>query len=474
MPVLAVRGFARSPRAAARAIVAALLVAGLTGCALFRRYDMAQIHEASSASPERHPLIVIHGFVGSKLRNPATDESVWGSFANAITRSKTDDLSLPIDRPTLAEDRDALEPYALYETVAGVKFYGALMDSLRSVGGYQVGDLGDPRPGDNCFVFVYDWRRDNVESARSLARAMRAYKTRVHDDRLTFDIVAHSMGGLVALYELMYGDRDLPADGGLGPVPWAGTEDVHRLILLGTPLRGTMAAFRLLQNGMSRSMSPDVVFTMPSVYELLPQDGQRHFVDPAGRPVGLDLRDARVWRERGWSVFASRGRAAAVDSRDAPPDPLEEARMRFLQMALDRARLFRAALDAPGRDTPPIPVSVFGSDCVPTLDRALLRETSAGTQTLFDDEATPDRNARQMDRLLLAPGDGTVTARSLLGADEDAAEVEGGARFGSTFFVCETHGLLPANPAFQDNLFYVLLQGPPRAAAGARTLGSGR
>jgi hypothetical protein len=135
-------------------------------------------------------------------------------------------------------------------------------------------------------------------------------------------------------------------------------------------------------------------------------------------------------------------------------------------MALDRSRGFRRALDGRSALESPVPVHQFGSDCVPTLDRVILKPTAEGVVTLFDDESAPDRTARLLERVLMAPGDGTVTATSLLGGGSLSAP--GGddpARFASTFFVCESHGLLPANPAFQDNLFYVLFHGPTRAGA---------
>src|SRR5262245_4688760 len=127
----------RAVRFRARILLAAIAPAVLGGCAMFKKYDMAQIHQESAARPERNPVIFIHGFVGSKLKNSQTHESVWGHFLNAVKRSKTDDLSLPIDSVVLSENRDGLVPYAIYESVAGVKFYGALLEALEQVGGYH-------------------------------------------------------------------------------------------------------------------------------------------------------------------------------------------------------------------------------------------------------------------------------------------------------------------------------------------------
>jgi pimeloyl-ACP methyl ester carboxylesterase len=414
-----------------------------SGCALTQRYDMTRIHAVDAARPDRNPVIFLHGFIGSKLRNDHTDESVWGRFANAITRSHTDDLSLPIDAPNLRDNRDHLVPYALYDKVAGVKFYGAVVDALVDTGGYRLGDIDDPKPGDNAFVYVYDWRRDNVEAAEGLARAIERIRVRRGDPGLRFDLIAHSMGGLVSLYYLMYGGADVLSS---PPprVPWTGAPSVGRLVLLGTPVQGTLAAFRVLNTGFSRSMTPEVMFTMPSVYQLLPSEGEDHLIDPDGHRLPVDLYDAREWVRHGWSVFDGRCRDGGGDAASA----LRAQRVAFLERALDRAKRFHRALERSEGRTPPVPIVAFGSDCVPTLDQAVVKETAAGPVTLFDGEATRDRNARVLEGLMMVPGDGTVSAASLQGF---AA---------STFFVCATHGFLPANREFQDNLFHVLFQEP--------------
>ncbi len=439
----------RCPRFAT-AFLVAVLASPLTDCLVFRRYDMTRIHQDAAARP-RNPVIVLHGFLGSRLKNRHTQESVWGRVMNAIRRGKPDDLALPIDRLPLSEDRDDLVPYAICETVMGVKFYASILDALRDVGGYRLGDISNPHPGDSMFIYNYDWRRDNVESAIGLGRAIRKIKTRLKAPDLRFDIVAHSMGGLLAEYFLKYGTVD--ALDGASEVSYAGAVDIGRIVVIGTPHRGTMSAFRILNNGISRTLSPRDIFTMPSVYQLLPADGRGHFIDMQGQAVDLDLYDARTWVRSRWSIWSPHLEGGV------PPAPQAEV---FLQAALDRARAFHAALDrqAPG-GPPAVPIHLFGSDCVPTLDRVVLDPTANGIQPLFNDGTSPYRNARDLEQLMLAPGDGTVTAESLTGLPTAPPP----SRTTSTFFFCATHGLLPANRGFQDNLFYVLLgNAAPRPA----------
>ena len=96
-----------------------------------------------------------------------------------------------------------------------------------------------------CFQFPYDWRRDNAENARRLhefirekrdyvqAELLRRYGIRRDD--LRFDVIAHSMGGLLLRYYLEYGDQPLPEDGSAPRVTWAGAVNVAHAVLVATP-----------------------------------------------------------------------------------------------------------------------------------------------------------------------------------------------------------------------------------------------
>jgi pimeloyl-ACP methyl ester carboxylesterase len=434
-------------------VLATILATILSGCLAVRRYDMTRIHREAAARP-RNPVIVLHGFLGSRMKNLRTHQSVWGRVLNAVRRGDPDDLALPIDRLPLAENRDDLVPYEICDAILGVKFYGSILDSLVQVGGYRLGDIDDPRPDDTVFVFNYDWRRDNVEAAIALGRAIRKIKARLQAPEMRFDIVAHSMGGLIAEYYLKYGAEDVLDRPGEAAVTWAGAPDIGRIVAIGTPHQGTMSAFRILNNGISRTLSPRELFTMPSVYQLLPTTGAGHFLDMDGREVAIDLYDAQTWIRNRWSIWSP---------REAEIAPVPKNAGRFLQASLDRARAFRAALDREGPGAPPlVPINLFGSDCIPTLDRVLVDPLPGGTRLLFTDGTAPFKNARELERLMLAPGDGTVTADSLTGM----GELSPPSPVASTFFFCATHGLLPANRGFQGNLFYVLLGDTPRPLTG--------
>ncbi|MGB0717444.1 MAG: esterase/lipase family protein, partial [Phycisphaerae bacterium] len=74
-----------------------------------------------------------------------------------------------------------------------------------------------------CFQFDYDWRRNNVENARRLHEFILDKKAYIQDELkkrydienadFKFDLVAHSMGGLIARYYIRYGPAALPVNG---------------------------------------------------------------------------------------------------------------------------------------------------------------------------------------------------------------------------------------------------------------------
>ncbi|HXO15412.1 MAG TPA: hypothetical protein VN835_03660 [Steroidobacteraceae bacterium] len=149
----------------------------------------------------------------------------------------------------------------------------------------------------------YDWRLPVTQLGGALAERVRAAGSRMA-------IVAHSMGGLVARAALAL----------------AGTGNVERLVLLGTPhcgsfaavqaVRGTYAVVRkvarLAGKASAESLAAEVFSTFPSLYDLLPV---------AAGGDATDLFDARAWPATGPQPRAALMQAAlAARPRLAPPD----------------------------------------------------------------------------------------------------------------------------------------------------------
>ena len=136
----------------------------------------------------KDPIIIIPGISGSELINPKTGKKVWFS----VKRDKDDDLRLPMLSPVLASDRDSLRVGDIIREVKlpvlpDVEIYQTLIDALIERG-YTEADWKHPKATDVFYVFAYDWRRDNVESAQLLMQKMIAAKRALRKPGLKFDI----------------------------------------------------------------------------------------------------------------------------------------------------------------------------------------------------------------------------------------------------------------------------------------------
>jgi len=101
--------------------------------------------------------------------------------------------------------------------------YDNLIDTFKANGYTEGLDL---------FTFPYEWRQSNVESAVQLKEKIDEVKAISHSDKV--DLVAHSMGGLVAR---QYIQSDAYA------------HDVNQLIFLGTPHLGAPSAYLTWEAG---------------------------------------------------------------------------------------------------------------------------------------------------------------------------------------------------------------------------------
>jgi pimeloyl-ACP methyl ester carboxylesterase len=445
----------------------------LGACSSPLRPDLARLYRVSDA--DSTPVIIIPGLFGSKLRERASGVEVWpGSFSDVALGTYAR-LALPFDARTLQVLPDDLEAFDIADTVLGQDFYAPIIDTLRRYGGYVPAVPGTPaaKGERRYYILAYDWRQDNVEHARELERLIDLVRRDYGNPALRVDIVAHSMGGLIARYYLRYGPVDV-LDGTPQLVTLYGTTRVRKLILLGTPNMGSVGSLHAFLSGQSiglKRIAPETLATMPSGYELFPHPLVTWLVDNRGKAVDADLFAGETWRRYRWSVFEpeieSRLRAARGDA-------YAEALQRYFDFRLERGRRFMWMMSTPEPATP-IRYVLFGGDCTLTPARLLL-EDSGGQPVarLYPDQVTQRLPQVNYDELMLEPGDGRVTKPSLLARetlDPSAPQNEDSflpvAYF---FFLCERHDQLTNNVNFQDNLLNVLLTPnlPWESAAGPR------
>ncbi|MBV9209200.1 MAG: hypothetical protein JOZ52_01150 [Acidobacteria bacterium] len=461
----------------------------LSGCGAKRTPNLERIFAEARGRTGKRPIIVIPGILGSQLENEETGKVAWPS----AFRISDNDLRLPIS-PNLAANRDDLVARKILDTiklarlVPDVYIYHHLLVALDKYGGYTEGSWSDPGAGgdrDTFYVFPYDWRRDNVENARELIRRIGDLKRKLNRPDLKFNIVAHSMGGLIARYAAMYGDADLPMDESQ-PVPnWAGASDINKIFMLGTPNEGSMDAFSTLLQGYSlteglrrrirllNKLSREDALTAPSIFQLMPHSRMVSFLDGNLEPLKIDLYDPAVWRYYGWAAISDpkfrknfEQEEGAIASAHAKKTNLLDE---YFAAVLKRAKHFHEALDAAVESDTPVPLFAFGGDCEETLQSpVILRdEKSGGWITLTEPRALRLTNGRKVSKqevtlLMYAPGDGRVTRRSLLA--ETLAESRRASPLFNTalpivyaVFACDLHGELQSNKTLQDNALTALV-----------------
>lgn len=210
--------------------------------------------------PIHDPVIIVPGIMGTELiRDYGDKDEIWPSVPKLVLSffdNYLRDLELlsggekNLDYPMKVGD-------IIRDTPTSNIFKG-LISYLTTTGEYI--------EGVDLFVFPYDWRLSNEESAVLLKEKINQVLSYTGKEKV--DIVAHSMGGLVS--------KKYIAD--------EGKEKIDQLIFLGTPHLGSPKAFKALMYGddmgtnvgflslLNPGIVKDISQNMPSIFELLPSN----------------------------------------------------------------------------------------------------------------------------------------------------------------------------------------------------------
>ena len=232
----------------------------------------------------KRPLLLIPGILGSQLCDSAGNV-VWGKAGSLWNFAR---LEITPSGPL-----EPLKPCGPLTTVVSLgpfwqqDIYTPLLNSLHEWGFVD---------GQDLFVFDYDWRQSNRDTADRLVEYVLAHPKLLDGE---FDILAHSMGGIVA--RLFIRNPDHPGH-------------VNRLISMGTPFQGAARALQVLAGGwgtipnkLAGGMDTirRVVLSFPAFYELLPDYRFGRDCCRLGRPgqpgwKAVTIWDAAVWDRYGW------------------------------------------------------------------------------------------------------------------------------------------------------------------------------
>ncbi|MCZ6658207.1 MAG: hypothetical protein O7C67_12990, partial [Gammaproteobacteria bacterium] len=120
---------------------------GLTSCAGQAQLELIYNKSASYHAPDRNPIVVIPGLMGSSLRDRLNGAMVWGAFGGKSVNPANPEgarlLALPLD-----ESQDAVEPTGVLDRIkirlVGIplqlKVYAQLLSTLGAAG-YRDSDL---------------------------------------------------------------------------------------------------------------------------------------------------------------------------------------------------------------------------------------------------------------------------------------------------------------------------------------------
>lgn len=425
----------------------------------------------------RNPVIVIPGIMGSRLMVKSQRRSIWGDFtsdhANPTTAEDAPLIALPMS-PGEPLDRLLGMGYADGSLAdfrckfAGIplrrRVYGNVLAAMGVSGYMEVGDGDEAAAAEGAghaaaFEFDYDWRRSLDESAirfqrfvKQLGRHIRSHRR--HREPLRFDVVAHSMGGLLLRYYLQYGGQLLPYDGSPPRATWEGAANVENAILVGTPSGGSISALERLVAGLGGNpvipnYDPAILGTMPSLYQLLPRARHRPFeVDDGCEPP--DPLDPDAWVRHGWGLVGPTSSAMLAKLLPGIDRPAERQHVALdhLRKCLASARAFQDALDTVPRGQPShLRMHLFAGDTLPT----------PATMRL-------GRNGEAMRVSRYGAGDRIVLRSSAL-LDERAGRawqprVRSPIHWDGVTFVPGTHLGITHHPVTVDNILYLLLERP--------------
>lgn len=437
----------------------------------------------------RNPVILIHGLLGARLVDPATGHEFWGTFSPTLPeRDNLKLLSIPMSwgKPLRGLTNNTRASFLL-DTVSirvmGMQFsmyaYSPLVDTIREAGYVQEGSKEHLEEG-RCptfFVFYYDWRRSIAENAIELGKFIRAKQAQLNEeyrirygaapDTVRFDLMGHSMGGLIGRYYMRYGETPLPddADAPDPAITWAGAKNIGKLIQVGTPNAGYLDTVIELVNGLRLQPGAPlypaaVIGTFPSFYEMMPFPqfaAVRKAIpgkteeESVARGAAVDLYDLNTWIKYKWGLANP---DADADLQWLLPDVKTAAERRYialehLQKCLNSAKRIASMLSMPDPEDSDVFQMVFIGDSVPTSSVALADENGGLRVVCYDS------------------GDGKVSAVSaradLRNPDAPGAwgiRMESPVRWSGVVHVSGAHMGITLAPDFIHNMRFYLVQFP--------------
>lgn len=228
-----------------------------------------------SAEPEPDPVIIVPGIMGSYLYSsidpgvevwPAVGKTVLDPWDLHLNQLIMDEQGKPSANSMIVPPQDIIR------SVLNKDFFAGLIDELKQNGYVE---------NENLFVFPYDWRLDLNWSAAGIPYSGfnslkdKVEKVKQQTGSAKVNIIAHSMGGLVAKnYIKHYGSSSVDKFIDIG-TPHLGAPEALKILMYGDDL-----GFNYLGLGLNSERVKLISQNFPSIYQLLPSQNYFDSVDP--------------------------------------------------------------------------------------------------------------------------------------------------------------------------------------------------
>lgn len=234
-------------------------------------YDQTQFYADQQPQGPR-PVLIIPGIVGTDLFY--NRELVWLNAAKMLEEPNDHYLTQAL---SLDETGESIKSIETGDIIRNVEVSLLKIDIFKKL--IELFEEKNFTAEKTYFTFRYDWRLDLNKTSESLKKRVEEIKALTKHKKI--DVVAHSMGGLVAKNYI----KDF------------GEQDINKLIFVGTPHLGAPKAAKVLLAGDQFSIPwldadriQEIARNAPAIYQLLPN--RNYFESLAGYilPNGTDAK----------------------------------------------------------------------------------------------------------------------------------------------------------------------------------------
>jgi hypothetical protein len=252
----------------------------------------------------------------------------------------------------------------------------------------------------------------------------------------------------------------------MGGPAWKGEGYFDNISLVGAPNGGSLLVMNSLLNGMSLSASFKInipfvmdltkydVFTIPSIYQLLPHEGLLRAYDEDLNKIDVDIYDVETWKKYGWLAYDSEKFIKEFSAEE------QSQAGKYFQTVLRRAKLFQAALNASSNENTSVRFYNFVAECKPTIDGMVVykdRKTGSWKTLLaaqsFKKSDGTNVSKKLVKKAVISPGDGQVSDVSLIYSFTKPSKPAGGVKAVTT--ICGHHSLQVENKEVRKSILEI-------------------